>query len=293
MSATPVRDGQLNINGRYDLVPLDHLFVDYHEDVLNGDGLPEHSKALAYQRRQDRIAKKIVAAGVNPDLFGVLVVNTRSNGTFAVVDGGTRYRALKQLDDLPPDTLVPCLVFTWDGHREVQNYVALNKERSGLTQVDIFVAQVKYGDPVATAIDQILIEETGHGVGYRKGHWQCVDALKIAHRNQTLRNLLILMRQLGWLDEPGGKTQNFVGALNRLLTRKVDPERALKVWRGLSVGYILTEARKLHYGSGASRKVAQAVAFVLADPYNKRLSLGKRISVLDLQGDNGNDDDDD
>jgi hypothetical protein len=275
-----VRNGDVEVSYEFRLVPLGELVVDYHEDVMNG-GHGLKSKALAYQRKQDKIAKRIVADGLNPDLFGTLIVNHRSDGVYAICDGGTRYRALKRLDT-PDETRVPCLVFEWDDNREIRNYVALNRERSGLTQVDMFVAEVKYGDEAANRIQERLIAETGHGVGYGKESWQCVHALKQADKGGRLMNVLIIMRQLGWLDQRGGRTQTTVGAIDRLMRlSNFDMDLALQKWQGQTPTG-LYEAKAQKDIAGSSRGIARIVAMILGQLYNKRLGAARRLDLTAL-----------
>jgi hypothetical protein len=284
-----VEGGQIRVSYESRLIPLGQLFVDYHEDLLNGAGPGvQGSKALMYQRHQDKIAKRMIRDGIKADLFGALIVNQREDDLYAVVDGGTRYRALHGLAT-PADVGVPCLVFQWDPEEEIRNYVDLNQERSGLTQVDIFVAKVKYGDETATAIQKVLVEETGHGVGYKKGNWQCVNALQVAHRRGNLYRALVMMRQLGWLEMPRGKTQTMIGALDRLLQLGADPDVALTRWAGLTPAGLYNEAKE-HNSVVGSRSIAKTVALKLGTVYNHKKRSG-RIDLLRLSP-KGEDDDD-
>ena len=237
--------------------------------------------ALAYQRKQEKYANKMVKEGINADLFGVLIVNRRED-FYAIVDGGTRYRALLRLHT-PDETLVPCLVFNWDDLREIRNYVNLNRERSGLTQVDVFVAEVKYGDPDAVGIQNILIEETGAGVGRGEGHWACVAALRRAYSHNLLPNQMRMMDELGWLSMAGGRTQNTVGALTHLfLLPNFDLPTATKKWKGFTPQQLVQEAKQQKDIAGASRGIARLVAMQLAGVYNKGLRANLKLDTTRL-----------
>jgi hypothetical protein len=268
-----VHDQRIGIEYSYELLPFGKLIVDYHESVLDDDELPEGAKALAYQRRQEKYARKILKEGFRPDLFGALIVNRR-NGIYAVVDGGTRYRYLKRIG-LPDDVKVPCLVFEWDAHREIGNYIALNRERSGLTAVDFFVARVKFGDDDAVAIDKILQQETGETVHSRKGGWQAVNAIEVAYRRSNLAETMSVIRQVGWLDKPRGRTQAIVGAVSRIVAEtNFSMERALQTWKGITPAELYGVSREMKDANlvpGQSRSLARLVGLALIRRYNHNL----------------------
>ena len=272
-----VVNGRVEVSYEFRWIPLGQLFVDYHESVLNGDQ-PQNSITQHYQRRQERIARRIVEKeGFKPDLFGPLIVNQRRDGTYAVVDGGTRRQALLWLH-VPADVKIPCLVFQWDNNQEIRNYVALNRERTGLSQVDFFIGKVKYGDEVSGAIERTLKEETGHGVHARKGGWQCVNALEAAHRRGNLRPTAILIRQLGWLELPRARTQGIVTSVSRLLFMGADEEWALKRWANTTPAILYREA-KMHgdIATSQSRGVYRLVALQLVKLYNTNLRSRPRL----------------
>lgn len=289
-----VVDDQIVVSYDFRWVSFSELFVDYHESVLNGDSGLHTSPTLAYQRRQDRIAAKIVnSGGINPDLFGPLIVNQRHDGTYAIVDGGTRYRALQRLN-VPSKVMIPCLVFHWDNDREIRNYVALNRERTGLSQVDFFIGKVKYGDQESQEIENILVQETGHGVNARKGGWQCVNAIETAYRRGNLRQTMILLRQLGWLDKPRAKTQGIVTAVSRLLFMGADEDLALKRWAQATPSSLYNAAKE--HGALAtsqSRGVFRLIALQLAKMYNQKLRTTKRLDETQFLSQIINDDEDD
>jgi hypothetical protein len=283
---------QLTVHYTVESLELSQLFVDYHEDILtNGKHSDTSMMILSYQRKQDKIADRIVRDGLNSDLFGTLTVNRRSQHRqhkYAIVDGGSRWRALGRLN-APLSLKVPCLVYNWNDLDEMKNFVKLNQERTGLTAVDLFCAKVKYMDPDATRIQQMLIRETGVGVSPKKGSWACIYTLERADRNGTLQEILRLIKQLGWLDHQRGKTQNVVGGIDIVLHQNADPEIALRKWRALDPTKIYNEARTLKtagsfIGGGGSRSMVKVCGAVLAAYYNKNFPIGspKRIDVVSL-----------
>ena len=275
-----VKDGRIGIDYTYELIPFGSLVVDYHESVLDDDALPEGAKALAYQRRQDKYARKMRKEGFRPDLFGALIINKR-NGVYAVVDGGTRYRYLESVG-LPDDVKVPCLVFDWDPRREIGNYIALNRERSGLTQVDFFVARVKFGDDDAVVIDKILTQETGESIHARKGGWQAVNAIEVAYRRGNLAETMSIIRQVGWLDKSRGRTQAIVAAVSRIVHESnFSTERALSSWKGITPAELYgvsEEMKRANLVPGQSRSLARLVGLALIRRYNHNLKkAGARL----------------
>jgi hypothetical protein len=275
-----VTDGHIGVDYEFQMVPFGDLVVDYHESVLDDDELPEGVKSLAYQRRQDKYAKKMASEGFRSDLFGALIVNKRTDGSFAVVDGGTRYRFLAGIE-LPDEVEVPCLVFKWDDQREIGNYIALNRERSGLTQVDFFVAKVKFGHPEAVAIDVILQEQTGHTIHVRKGGWQAVNAIEVAYRRGNLEETMGLIRQLGWMDRPRGRTQAIITAVSKIVANdNFNAERALVAWKGVTpveLYGISEDMKKANLVPGQSRTLANLVGLALLGRYNHKLAQRKKI----------------
>lgn len=273
---------RLKVSWELEWHPLHQLFVDYHEDFMNGESSHYGGALHAYQRKQEKNGRVMAAMGkkgYNPDLFGVLIGTERDDGMIALCDGGTRYRYLMGLVEkgLPRDTLIPVLVNHWDRQREITNYIDLNRERASLSQVDWFVAKIKVGDPKAVEINQILIEESGGGVNHKKGGWQAVAMLQHAHNRGNLRATVTMMRKLGWLELPRGKSQGMIGAMSRLLFKGAEPERIMATWAGQTPNKIYQAAREF-IDVGQSRAVAIGVAMYLAKLYNK----GLRSRKLDL-----------
>jgi hypothetical protein len=291
-------DGTLRfeIPCKFDYIEAGKLFVDYHESFLAIDD-PEEVK-LGYQRKRDRIYKKITKTGPNKDLLGVFMVNYRrhlaqrgSNGEpYAITDGGTRFRALRALG-LPDNVCLPCLVYGWTPKDEIKNYVEYNQERAGLSPVDVFIASVRSSDQQALAIEKLLMDITDRTVSARSGDWACVNALTESHDHRTLRSVLEIIRDLGWLDMTSGRTQQIVGAVDRCLWwGGADPKRCVTKWRGLTPANVKAKATALHglgdIGSG-SRSIAKYYAVVLGNQYDsgrtpikERLNMAQRLFNL-------------
>jgi hypothetical protein len=281
------RKGRLHVSWDLQWRPLSQLFVDYHDDFLNGEGA--HGGAmLSYQRKQEttgRVMASMGKKGYKPDLFGVLIGTEREDGTIALGDGGTRYRFLTGLverGELAPDVLVPVLVNEWEPQREISNYIDLNRERASLSQVDWFVAKVKLGDKDAVDLNRILIEESGMGVGHKKGGWQAVSTLQQAFNRGNLRQTVIVLRRLGWLELPRGRSQGMIGAVSRIFTKPgADMDRMLVAWDDWTPNMIHQSARD-YLQTGQSRAMAIAIAMHLGKLYNKGLRGKRKIDLGDM-----------
>jgi len=262
-------------------IEIDKLFVDYHESVLSDEDDIEEA-TLAYQRKQHRVEDKIVEKGLDPNLFGALMVNERQPGqSYAITDGGTRYRAAKRLQ-IPGDVRIPCLVYKWKPMEEIQAYVDFNQERAGLTPVDVFMAQVKCKDAEALVIEKILMEYSGSSISARKGDWQCVNAIREAHKHGNLEMVLHIMEALNWLDAPSGRTQQVVGAIDRCLEAGADSKRCIDRWKKLTPVIIKSKSTQLQslgdIGSG-SRSIAKYYAIVLGAEYDRRTAKTLKLDM--------------
>ena len=277
----------VDVSYEFDWLPLGELFVDSYQDS-NGALLPDEAR-IAYQRRVQKIKRSIIANGVNPDLFGTLVVNRRPTGRYAVVDGGSRYAALQELE-YHPESKVPCLVHEWNHGDEVRNYLAWNIERQGLNQVDKFIGRLRIGDKEAQHMEELLQEITGMGV--HPGQWACIYHLEHCYKRdegKTLEKVLRLQVHLGWHLMPRGRTQNIIGALDFLITDGVKEKVALKRWADISpndaieagkqalkkINLIIVPAGK---GEG-SRQTSRGVAFFLGEKYNYRLGRASKDRI--------------
>lgn len=135
----------------------------------------------AYQRtivpaRVNRIAK-----GLDQDAFGSLTVGQRVDGSYWVVDGMQRLTAARKLGI----GMVPCDVFQSDGpEHEARVFRLKNRERTNVSSVALFRAQLTEGDEQSLEIDRLIraaglklaLKEEGSG-------WPYVKAVKALERS--------------------------------------------------------------------------------------------------------------
>lgn len=135
----------------------------------------------AYQRtivpgRVNRIAKNL-----DQDAFGSLTVGQRRDGTYWVVDGMQRLTAARRLGI----AMVPCDVFESEGQEhEARVFRLKNRERTNVSSVSLFRAQLTEGDRQSLAIAKI-VSDAGLKLALREesSGWPYVRAVKALERS--------------------------------------------------------------------------------------------------------------
>jgi hypothetical protein len=136
----------------------------------------------AYQRtivpgRVNRIAKNL-----DQDAFGSLTVGERRDGTFWVVDGMQRLTAARKLGI----SMVPCDVFRSEGQQhEARVFRLKNRERTNVSAVSLFKAQLTEGDQQTVEIDRV-VREAGLKIRIREeggAGWPYIKAVKALERS--------------------------------------------------------------------------------------------------------------
>lgn len=135
----------------------------------------------AYQRtivpgRVNRIAKNL-----DQDAFGSLTVGQRRDGTYWVVDGMQRLTAARRLGI----TMVPCDVFQSDGQEhEARVFRLKNRERTNVSSIALFRAQLTEGDEQSLAIAEV-VRVSGLKLGLRdeSAKWPYIRAVKALERS--------------------------------------------------------------------------------------------------------------
>lgn len=161
----------------------------------------------AYQRtivpaRVNRIAKNL-----DQDAFGSLTVGQRRDGSYWVVDGMQRLTAARKLSI----GMVPCDVFQSEGQEhEARVFRLKNRERTNVSAIALFNAQMTEGDPQTLEIAAVvkraglklrLRDEGGQGFPYIKA----VKALERSFQRVGADGLLSALAILteAWPGEDG------------------------------------------------------------------------------------------
>lgn len=121
----------------------------------------------SYQRLLSEAKVGKIARIFDPEAFGELVIGQRPDGTYWVIDGQHRWKAMQKLGWT--DQLVPCHVIPdMTPEREAKLYDLYNGNRGMPRITDQFKARVRYGDPEAMKIMSI-VNEVGFEIFYGHG----------------------------------------------------------------------------------------------------------------------------
>jgi hypothetical protein len=140
--ATKARD----LASHIDVIPLDRCVLDHYQSARH------QSPSLRRARFIDDLVQNW-----DDRLANVLVVNRRSDGTYAVLDGGHRLKALRIRGE------TEYLASVYEGlsyQEEARLFVDLNARRNGLTVTQTMVGQADANDE-ATLMLQRCIEAAG------------------------------------------------------------------------------------------------------------------------------------
>jgi hypothetical protein len=135
----------------------------------------------SYQRtivpgRVNRIAKNL-----DQDAFGSLTVGERRDGTYWVVDGMQRLTAARKLGI----GMVPCDVFQSEGpEHEARVFRLKNRERTNVSSIALFRAQLTEGDEQSLAIAEV-VRNAGLKLALREesAKWPYIRAVKALERS--------------------------------------------------------------------------------------------------------------
>lgn len=232
----------------------------------------------AYQRIQDGVVKKILANGFKPLLLLPLIVNKRSVSIYSILDGGGRFRAIKALiseGKLPKDFRVPCLVCKVDAGEEPKLFIDLNREKLGLSQVDIFLGLVAAEEPDYVRMNEI-VEAVGLKIGRGKGQIASVDAIKTIYNRDTdgahdLRRVLRLLEASDWLVQTKGTSGAIIGGLGMVVNLHNPAhtdEFFMQALQARTPEALHSAAFPYAPGGGGSRSLALGVAYSLAEVLN-------------------------
>lgn len=233
---------------RFELIPLDDLFVD-----------------VAYQRPLSDFSKRI-ERDYNPAMVGTLIVSERNDrrrrASFAVVDGQTRLHGMRANDE----PLAPCLVYEdLSPQQEAKLFADLQTQRRGMATPLRFRAALISGDAEAEMIAAIAraarmkVAGDGDMTGIRS-----IAALEWLYRRdpELLRRVLDVIHR-AWAEHapPEGSTAldpstrgEILKGLGRFLLEKpdVDEERLVTRLAGVTPGQLRHRANALREGSGSS-----------------------------------------
>jgi hypothetical protein len=242
--------------------------------------------ADSYQRtivpgRVNRIVKNL-----DQDAFGSLTVGQRSDGSYWVVDGMQRLTAARKLGI----AMVPCDVFQSDGQEhEARVFRLKNRERTNVSSLSLFRAQLTEGDEQTITIERI-VRDAGLKLSLRdegKG-WPYVKAVKALERSfqrvgaDGLSAALRIIIET-WPGEDGAMQGDMIEGMCWFIKKNpdFDESRLCEKLRTKSVSGVIRAAdatykleRDRHASSQYGRSLAtcDAIAFIYSRGLRKKRS---------------------
>lgn len=239
----------------------------------------------AYQRtivpgRVSRIVKNL-----DQDAFGSLTVGQRSDGSCWVVDGMQRLTAARQLEI----SMVSCDVFESEGQQhEARVFRLKNRERTNVSPIALFRAQLTEGDEQSTAIADV-VKELGLKIAIRgeKSGWPYIRAVKSLERSFDKGGRLGLRLALqilsdAWPGEDNALQGDMIYGMSLFIRKNpdCDAHRLVEKLKTKAVSGVLRAADatyRLHkdrmYSSDYGRAMATCDAII--EVYNRGLRTKK------------------
>lgn len=240
---------------RFDMVPLDRLFVD-----------------AAYQRPLTTFVET-VANNYDPALVGTLVVSDRRRNGYAVIDGQTRMEAMRRNHE----TAAPCLVYmSLSPGQEAQLFARLQTQRRGMATYLRFRANLVAKDPEAIAI-AALVQSQGFELGAEETPRtvKAISALEnVYRRDPEMLALVMGIIATAWPDPDTDyrASGEVIRGLATFLTResKINHERLVEKLSDVTPKMLRHRANALKEGSGSGGGSPGYMADAILGVYMRR-----------------------
>lgn len=250
-------------------LPLDSLVVDErYQRRITEDG-----------RRQVRI----IAAGFSWSKFQALLVSGPDRlGDYAVLDGQHRLEAARLCEGIDK---VPCLIVEApDVSSQAATFKGVNKDRTRVTRINIFWADVAAGDEKAVAVKRVcddcgvIISRVGTG-RQKPLHTVAVAALDACLKldEGSLRKALQTL-VAAQAEADNAFRAGTIKALTRLYAMnpgRVDDERLVKALADMDLDDMITEALSGAKTFGGKAEIV--LQMLLTRAYNKNLGGDRRL----------------
>lgn len=254
---------------RFAWIPLDNLVVDerYQRRITDGGWRQVRRMARDFNWRK----------------FGALLVaETDKIGDHAVFDGQHRLEAAKLAEGVDQ---VPCIIVDApDVADQARAFKGINKDRTGVTRINIFWADVAAGDERALAIKAVC-DDCGVSISrVGTGRQKPLHTVAIAALDSCLKlDEASLRKALGALVQAQGDAENaFRSATIKALTRLhamngevVDQARLVRALADMDLDDRIEEARQGARSLNGKADVILQMLFTRA--YNKGLGEGRRL----------------
>lgn len=238
-----------------------------------------------YQRHQSIAKIERIVQGFDGDAMGILLVSQRPDGSYWVMDGGHRLKAV--LERFGPDVLVPCMVYTdieWD--RESSVFFKVNSERGPVTTSARFRAAYGGNDPevrqIASVLDGLSIEYPWFSRGRAEASPNtiyCWVTLQQIYRREDisyLRDLLQLIQQT-W----EGEGESFHGLIVKAVDHLYRCHRSDDAWDNEEFVRRLRAHHPYQLRREAEIKTRRLPHLRIAEAMHEIYNKSKRIHRLD------------
>ena len=215
--------------------------------------------------------------------FGALLVSKADKlGDHAVFDGQHRLEAARLVDSI---NRVPCLVVDApEVADQARAFKSINKDRIGVSRINIFWADLAAGEPMAQAVKAIC-DDCGVTISHiGTGRQKPKTTVATAALTQCLKlNEAALRRALAALVAAQGEAENaFRASTIKALTRiydenadRVDDTRLVRALAEMDLDDKIDEARAGAKSLGG--KPDLVLQMLLARAYNKGLGAARRL----------------
>jgi hypothetical protein len=211
------------------------------------------------------------------DKLGVIIVSSREDGTYWVIDGQHRVAALKALGDTDPVTCVVYDGLTTD--REAKMFTAQGDSRR-IHPIDLFYAKVAAGDPESVQINQI-IGDSGFNFNYYRKKADTIQApttiIEITRRGgyDHLTDVLSIIGDV-WFNQDTAVPAFMLGGVSAFTmhygVNGYHRDHLIDTLRATSVEDL--SALSMEFGEGVHIRKPLAYGRAMAELYNQTLTDG-------------------
>lgn len=241
----------------------------------------------SYQRPlSDRLVSQI-AGDFDPDLFGIVTVARRDDGTYWVLDGQHRVAAIRLMGR--GESLIPCEVLTGlSNEREARVFHLRNARKKPMSPSDKFRGALIAGEGWAVRIDQV-VRECGFRVNLStgfidNGQIAAVAALEYVdrqYRDGQLADTLMTIRAIWGTDEgPRAGLIRGMAYFLHLYRGQYKHDRLVTRMRTVSLDQLYRDAKEYRTATGADSDVA--FAELIVQTYNRRLNKANKLPSVEF-----------
>jgi hypothetical protein len=237
---------------------------------------------VAYQRPLTSFWKT-VRDEFNPALVGTLVVSERKNGSKWIIDGQTRWEAIKAqewesyVDDLGRvNGGVPCLIYEGlTKQQEAELFAALQTQRRGMRTYHRFRAQLVAKQPEAVGIAK-LVTAAGFELGVTETPYTLgsIAALERAYRvaPDHLADVLGIINDVWGTQNKDAVAAQIISGMSTFIRKqeRLDYDRLKDRLRDVTPKLIINRASQIREGVGPGTGAAGSVAQAILSEYMRK-----------------------